>query len=87
MMANHESRGRIELSPLGADQRMGLLADRFPLPAGATALAEIATGDRGWLVRFDNTGRLAVWDVRGVLRSVDQRKAAAALAAIGAAGT
>lgn len=82
-MSPSENRGRITLRPLGDDQRLALTSRRFPLPRGSVALAEYVgePGDGGHLVRLAN-GALAIWLDRGALRSVDPRKAEAALAAL-----
>lgn len=80
-MSPSENRSRITLRPLGSPRMQ--LARRLPLPVGAVALAEYVgkPGDSGHLVRLAN-GTLAIWLVRGALRTVDPRKAEAALATL-----
>jgi hypothetical protein len=63
------------------------LRRQFPPPRGCEPLADYggSTDDKwekGWLVRMQRTGTFAVWLSDGSLRSVDQRKAAAALATL-----
>lgn len=74
------NRAAIRLCKLGSDPQLAIQRRGLPLPAHATALADVISPERGWLLRMQHTNTLAIWLAGGGLRSVDQRKANAALA-------
>lgn len=78
------NRGRLQLAELGSDPQLAIQRRGVSLPAHATALADVIAPERGWLLRMQHTGTLAIWLAGGGLRSVDQRKAGAALDALDA---
>lgn len=77
------NRDRLYVQPLGTSRRLGLIERLAHPPAGAVRLAEIDNADhgntdpRGWLIRTA-AGTYAILLDTGAVRSVDQRKAAAA---------
>ncbi len=77
------------LRPIDTDKTLARLRRAFghALPRGWSVVGDLpARGDYdGWLVEHAGTGRLALWTSRGVLRGVEQRPAAKALAALRAA--
>lgn len=85
-MAASTNRDRLFVQPLGTSRNLSLIRSGSLDPArrGYKLLAEIdAMGhfdqlDHGWLIEMPNK-RLAILQVGGSLRNVDQRKAAAAL--------
>lgn len=76
------NRAAIRLGKLGSDPQLAIMRRTLALPAHAAPLADVIAPERGCLLRMQHTGTYAIWLARGGLRSVDQRKAAAALAAL-----
>lgn len=76
------SRARLQLARLGSDPQLAIMRSTIALPAHATAMADVIAPERGWLLKMERTGTYAIWLAAGGLRSVDQRKAQAALNAL-----
>lgn len=82
-MAASSNRDRLYVQPLGSSRRLAIVEPLSTLPAGAERVAELDEGarggeDYGWLIRLP-TGRYAILQVTGAMKSVDQRKAQAAV--------
>ena len=76
------NRDRLRLQPLGTSRRLALL-DKSPSPGRRVAEIDNSgksnpSGDYGWLTEL-KSGNLVIEQVSGSIRSVDQRKATAAL--------
>lgn len=78
-MSPHTNRGRITLRPLGSDKLLAMTARMHPTPPGAERLADVIEPERGWLIRYTRTGSLAMLIMGGGIRTMDKRKAKAAL--------
>lgn len=92
-MTTHGNRGRLNLRPLGHDRQLVEIARHIRLGQrqDLEVLAEYEGGDygertkpgeQGWLVRLRASGHYMILLARGPMRSVDQRKARNALAAM-----
>lgn len=88
-MCASDNRNRIRLQPAGQDPVLAIIRNGLAVPHGWTVVAEIAplreghdgaTMRPGWLIEHRVSKRLAQQIDSGEVRTIDQRKAAQALA-------